>query len=324
MTELRTHGVESQSVQATEYATMLGGGEALLAVCEYAFDRFGISRFRRDKPAYDLLMNQLQWEQIREILQRILLMHDLEAAVQFHEERFMRSLTNSCTEDAPEIGGADPGLPHGWFTVLEAAYERLVDVDGLCRIYAYYIIMGVDAEELLKLNEYSPVPFFFNHYVEKLHDLAGERWPEFVQRIENLYDKYRSDPMFHSRNRQYEALLIQERHGAAAIQYCSRRCKDWYDEALVSDLFAVMAEYDLGKAADLLLHPLHDADSKLMRDNTPEGAQHVVNLLRRAGISTNGALVRQEAERLMRMYRHREHLKSLLKNLIKELPQEMN
>lgn len=324
MTEPRAHALESQSVQAEGYATMLGSGEALLAVCDYAFDRFGISSFHHDKPAYDVLMNQLQWEQIREILQRVLLMHDLEAAVQFHEERFMRSLANSCTEDVPKIGGADLGLPHGWFTVLEAAYERLADADGLCRIYAYYIIMGTDAEEPLKLNEYSPVPFFFNHYVEKLHDLAGERWPEFVQRIENLYDKYRSDPLFHSRNRQYEALLIQERHGGAAIQYCSQRCKDWYDETLVSDLFAVMAEYDLGQAADLLLQPLHDADSKLMRDNTFEGAQRVVNLLRRADISSNCALVRQEAERLIRMYRHREYLKSLLKDLIKELPQEMD
>lgn len=323
MTELSSYSEKSHPMTFAyeQHSKILGDGEALQSVCDYAFDRFGI-RCLHDERDYDRLIHQFQWEQVRDMLQRALSMHDLETAIQRDEQQFMQSLANSCDENAPQIGGGDPGLPHGWLTLLEAAYERLGDTEGLRRTYEYYIITGTAVEIP---NKYDPVPYFFNHYVEKLHELDDElgdgRWQESIQRIEHLYDTYRSDPMFHSRNRPYEALLIQEQRGAAAMRYCARRCKDWYDEALISDLFPVLTEYDFDKASNLLLQPLHDADSKLLRDNTPKGAQRIANLLRRLGVSSHSTRIREEAERLIRMYRHRDHLKAFLKDLIKELPQ---
>lgn len=41
-----------------------------------------------------------------------------------------------------DVPGLEETLPHGWFTMLEAAYERLGDSAGLAKVYAIYIAQG--------------------------------------------------------------------------------------------------------------------------------------------------------------------------------------
>ena len=327
---------EQSAVEPAAEPAVIGDGEAGRAAYEYAQNRFELLSFGAGIPCdYDLIMDVAQWECIREVLQRLLTMQDLEAAVRTSAHRCMQQLADSCGEDSAVDDVGDPSLPHGWLTILEAAYERLGDKAGLCRVYAYYIITGDGMDHSMTLqgstheaaqerDSWETEPMTADkecvarasHYVNKLRALAADQWPESVTRIESLYDRYYSDPMFHSRNYRYEALLRQERQGGEALRYCQRRCRTWYDHKLVSDMFDVMVQSDLEAACELLLRPLHNADSNLMRNNTPRNVSRIMSLLRRLGSVAGTERVKTEAERLSDRYRGRTQLRKELQSLI--------
>jgi hypothetical protein len=342
--DMASSGDEVDEVDGKDVTPAIcGNGEAGRAVYEYARLRFGMPHFRdRGTLGYDLIMDPHQWEQVREVLERMTSMRDLEAAVQTQGARDMWQLANSGVSDdcdgdydgADGAGVRDPSLPHGWLTLLEAAYERLGDRDGLCRLYSYYIITdeitdrptlenvicggdgdasndgddGNDGADAQRRRD--------AHYIDALRALMPEQWPEAVARIVEIYQRCCSDPMFHSRDPMYETLLKQERLSDAAWQYCTMQSQGWRDDELIMDMFELMAQDHRDEACALLLEPLYDADSRLMSNNTAEGAGQVVALLRRCAAVMGTQRATAEAERLMGMYRSRTGLRHALEALI--------
>ncbi|OXN01051.1 hypothetical protein [Bifidobacterium vansinderenii] len=107
----------------------------------------------------------------------------------------------------------DATLPHGWFTLLESAYERAEDVDQLARIYAIYIVQGKNPQDA--------------RYVDRLRwMLSGSRALE--SKLNTLIDdiiryyKPPKDEWHHDRsNRAYEQLLRVFMMSDAAVEYCN-------------------------------------------------------------------------------------------------------
>ncbi|MBT1176515.1 hypothetical protein JS532_02910 [Bifidobacterium callimiconis] len=113
-------------------------------------------------------------------------------------------------QDTPDL---DATLPHGWFTLLESAYERARDVDQLARIYAIYIVQGKNPQDA--------------RYVDRLRwMLSGSRELEFklntlIDDITHYYrpskDKWHRDRS----NRAYEHLLRVFMMSDEAVKYCN-------------------------------------------------------------------------------------------------------
>ncbi|OZG58458.1 hypothetical protein BTIS_0827 [Bifidobacterium tissieri] len=305
----------------------IGDGEAGRAVLEYVWSSF--ARYHSDdmrESDYRLIMDDQQWAMVRDLLQRYLAMDDLDDAVQVFRDREMGKLADSCLPDAVP-SPAPPGLPQGWWTLLEAAYECLGDEEGLRRIYACYIVT-----DRLPWHRRSQMPsrvprhereIDSAHYVRKLKTLSGEHWPEDVRRMVEVHQRYYRDPMLSGRQLAYEELLLSERLSDAAWRYCKVRCHSRYTLAseaaeLMERMFDVVSERHAEEACDILLAPLHDADSPMLSNDSPERVTQIITVLRKC-LPYVGNRVREECERLYGMYRHRQLLRSELKKLLEHV-----
>ncbi|WP_126029558.1 hypothetical protein [Bifidobacterium callimiconis] len=307
----------------------IGDGEAGHAVLEYvwsSFARYHSSDMRESD--YRLIMDDRQWATVCDLLQGYLAMDDLDNAVRVFRDRRMQELADSCLPDA-EPTPAPPGLPQGWWTLLEAAYERLGNENGLRRIYACYIV----TDRLPWSRKASDVPdsevprhgreIDHDYYVRKLKTLSGEHWPEDVRRIVRVHQRYYRDPMFAGRQLSYEELLRSERLSDAAWRYCKVRSHPRYsllDDAaeLMEDMFDVVAEQHAEEACNILLVPLRDADSSILKNDSPELVAQVIEVLRKCQPYVADRVC-AECERLYGMYRHRQRLRGELKKLMGEL-----
>lgn len=349
----------------------IGDGEATRAVTNYVRQRFWLPNFTWDKSPNEVLrMNAAQWEAIRAMLERALELDDLSVAFQLVRGRDFHALSyDDYADDDPDNEDdeddeddeldesgyhvvephADPALPNGWLTLLEASYEQLGDVDGLERFYEYCILTDIGMEECGHGNENEDenenTEDEIHHdtesgtvhrtYLDRLRDLvnrtaagnhqvAAERWSRAVDAIITAFET--ADAMEYpvERTQAYERLLLEERLGDAAWKYCERRIRDpWARSAssiaLVERFLDVFTPDHAAEACELLLKPLHDADSELMRDDSAEHRQDIVRILTRCRPYMGVERVRAETERLLRMYRRRRELQESLKEFLNGL-----
>ncbi|OXN01049.1 hypothetical protein [Bifidobacterium vansinderenii] len=324
-----TMDVDPEVADTHPRADHIGDGAAGRAVSAYVFDSFG--RYRLDDTSesdYLLVMDDRQWAMTRDLLQWYLAMDDLDHAVKTIHDQKTRELADIGLPDA-NPSPAPPGLPQGWWTLLEAAYERLGDEDGLRRIYACYIVI----DRLPWRWKISGVPGFdvprrgreidYGLYVRKLKALAGEQWPEDVRRMVRVHQRYYRDPIFAGRQLAYEELLRSERLSDAAWRYCKVRCRSRYVVAstaaeLMDTMFDIVVEHHAEDVCNILLSPLRDADSPILKSDSPELVAQVIEVLRKCQPYVENR-VHEECERLYAMYRHRQRLRGELKRLLREL-----
>lgn len=102
-------------------------------------------------------------------------------------------------------------LPHGWLTILEAAYEHLDDTAGLRRLYILYILLATHGQEAV--------------YVQLLRDISGNNWQEDLKTIVDLAYENRFDLKRHD-NPAYERVLREEQLVDAAYVYTAMHFAD--------------------------------------------------------------------------------------------------
>lgn len=348
----------------------LGAGVASRMVADYVRRRFWLPAFAYDRtPECALRINGDEWMVIRDVLEWLLGLGNLDTAMQLVRGRDVHELTHDpdCDEEDEEedddwecgyrmVHPQDPGLPNGWMTLLEAAYEQLGDAEGLERLYAYYILtdlpttqahgIGTNEEEEEETDEGSDgtdeengrhcpsggTASNPNGIIDRLRhlamrdedaDRAQTHWHELLDAIVHAFE-IADDPGFPIRSRTYEELLNRERLSDAAWRYC-RRGSDtpWFgtrERARLNRLFDTVAINHAGEACELLLRPLHDADSALMHDDTMENRREIMRTLRRCGDHMGAGRAHAEAERLFRLYRSRTELRDAIAAFMEALP----
>ncbi|RSX56937.1 hypothetical protein [Bifidobacterium samirii] len=316
-----TSDTDSDATGARQPVEHIGDGEAGHAVLAYlwrGFARYGSGGMHESD--YRLIMDDDQWMMVRDLLQRYLAMDDLDDAVRAIRDREMQRLADSSQTDT-EPEPTPPGLPQGWWTLLEAAYERLGDEEGLRRIYMCYIVTN-RLPRPRKSPEATGLGLVIDpmHYVRKLKTLSGEHWSEDVRCMVRVHQRHYRDPMFAGWQLSYEALLRSERLSDAAWRYCRVRCLSRYasaDEAvgLMSTMFDVVAERHAEEVCNLLLDSLRDADSPMLCEDSPERVEQVIAVLRKC-LPYDADRVHAECERLHGMYRRRRQLRSALEALM--------
>lgn len=304
----------------TDTPRIIGDGAAGREIYAYIYDHFGGYALTRDETSdYSMVTDVQGWRWIRDFMQRLLAMDDgLETAIRVRTARETSRMFEEC-HCGQEDERANPPIldpPGICWTWLEASYERLGDVGGLCRLYAYRIVMDSSDGKTRAKNEQRAHDLW---YIRKLRNLAGDDWNDYVLRIVDLQERYHGDPMFHGRNPAYEELLGQEMLSDAAWKYCKARCRDFRDDKVIERLFAVMAHTRADDACDLLLEPLHDADSDLMRSDSERNINRICSMLRLVAGTAGADKARDEIDRLLRMYRRRKNLRAALEGLRDEL-----
>lgn len=109
-------------------------------------------------------------------------------------------------------------LPHGWFTLLEAAYERLGDRENLAKVYAVYIAQGLLPQDA--------------RYVDRLRWLLGDTkaLDVMIGELTGGFRPMKDDRMRPTAGLAYEHLLREFRLSDEAVAYCEvlrkydRRC----------------------------------------------------------------------------------------------------
>ena len=326
------------------------------ALAAYIRRRFWLPVFAYDRTTQCALrMTGDEWTAIRNILQRLTGLDDLSVAMQLARGRDVHALTydpdGDDDDDEAEIDEdgyrivdpqPDPGLPHGWLTLLEAAYEQLDDADGLERLYAYYILADMTSDAFIAGDEDDEDDETGNaecdrdgrnpddktthagHIIGKLRRLATRpgrfdddsqaetHWHELLDTIVHAFESA-DDPGFPLHSIAYEELLAQERLSDAAWRYCRRESDTpWFgarERASLDRLFDVIAIDHAAEACELTLRPLHDADSALMREDTQENRRKILLTLNRCATYAGPDRARNEAERLLRLYRKRKELR---------------
>lgn len=164
----------------------------------YLSHRFGID--------YEQAMpDEEEWRFIRNKLQKLTAMNDLEQALCRYRRALDRQLEREEEHERQEeerrrnpkpgppwevcagipdppgfMRNGDPDLPQGWLTVLEAAYEHFDDHDGLVNLNTFYYITECD---------YRPMSDSGKH-LDKVQELCGEHWKEQCERMISLIAKY--------------------------------------------------------------------------------------------------------------------------------------
>lgn len=320
--------------------------KASQAVTDYVRRRFWLPIFRYDRtPDRVLRLNGDQWRAIRDALEPLYGLADLRIAMQLARGRDANALSaceadddddDDDDEDGPDEdgyrvvdGGADPGLPHGWLTLLEAAYERLGDAKGLERLYAYYICNNIlrdddDCDDDDNAGG-GPGDSVDNTYIGRLHDLvmrsaedkpsADTLWRTMLGNIVEAFE-YADDPGFPVDSRSYETLLARERLSDAAWRYCETHADMQWHPAQTRDLldrlFDAAAINHATEICELLLLPLHDADSDLMSEDSEENRREILRTLERCAAHLGVERAHAEAGRLHRLYRGRKELRESL------------
>ena len=156
--------------------------------------------------------------------------------------------------DEPDL---DMVLPHGWFTLLEAAYEQLGNVGQLAKIYCVYIVQGVlpqdaryvDRLQWLLSDTMVSLPVFDSDnkksFADDLSTLESEEsGSDYLQNLIGIVtSKYRptvNDQNVPITNRVYEHLLREFQLSDEALAYCETTIKaDPYCRDRLSETIAI-------------------------------------------------------------------------------------
>lgn len=117
--------------------------------------------------------------------------------------------------DEPDLSAV---LPHGWFTMLEAAYEGLGDFEGLAKVYGVYIAQGHLPQD--------------SRYVDRLRWLLGEstELTDMIGKLTKGFHPVRNVYQKPVPNLAYEHLLREFLLSDESVAYCEslrecdRRC----------------------------------------------------------------------------------------------------
>lgn len=134
-------------------------------------------------------------------------------------------------------------LPHGWLTILEAAYEQLDDTEGLRRLFMLHILLASANADV--------------KYVRRLRDLSGDRWPDDVATIVAKARDHRHATLMHD-NPAYERLLVEEHLRDATIDYVQGRDRLGSDRFL--RMLPALADGDDGSLLTTLTDQFLDRD----------------------------------------------------------------
>lgn len=337
----------------------IADGDATNAVTNYVRRRFWQPRSRYLNDDVTPHMDDAQWEAIRALLEQLYGLDDLTCALKLVRVREFHALSHCGGDEWIDDDGymdesgyhvvdqrADPALPNGWITLLEASYEQLNDIDGLERLYAYCLLIDLtpadhgythqDDDE----TDWDGDTDEANHgtYLDKLRNLVDqtadgnphavhERWDHIINTIVTAFET--ADAMEYpiSHAQAYEDLLIEERLEDAAWRYCDRRIHDpWADDAssiaLMKRLLDAIGPNHASDACEILLKPLHDADSALMHTDSAEHRRDIIQTLIQCKAHVGIGRIRNEAERLIRMYRSRKELQESLNRFVHELDED--
>lgn len=269
------------------------------------------------------LFTESQWTAIREILERLYGLGDLETALTYAADRRQDGLGRRVdppldsrdVEPDPDdellrpFGQQWAALPNGDLSVLEAAYEHMDDRDATMRLIMYYLL--VDCVE-------------YESYLNLLRALAGEAWPAVRARLVELFDEYGQHIMGLTRNLAYEHLLVEEHLGEAAWRYMQARMH--IDESeqvffgfvkpqfrpMLEALAPVVGEAHSEEVSVLLAQPLRDADGDLLREDTTSHWMRIAEIFRQLIAAGNLECAERQRARLTTMYPRRRELHAVL------------
>lgn len=186
-------------------------------------------------------------------------------------------------------------LPHGWLTVLEAAYEHLHDVEGLRRLYAMYILGARDDADA--------------QYVPRLRALSGSHWADDVALIEHWATDGHGLNMPRDDNSAYERLLREEHLVAAAKCYCMLHSS----EERRLRLLDMLVEGESEDSIDRLLGFLRQPDSAVYLGDVEQSARLVGAWLDRISEVLGFARAADLAAWIADMFPNREFLQARLR-----------
>lgn len=257
------------------------------------------------------LFTESQWVALAEILERFYGMSSIERAMQYRYERASESIERyvepplylryTKPENMPWTPRGTQELPNGQLSILEAAYEHFGDYDKMRTLIMYYILGDC---------------FSYKQYLPLLRKLCGSDWPDERARMVAVFEQYKPAV----RNLAYEYFLAEEELSDAAWHYlCALQdvaeLFDYYvahaDDGL-TQLFTVAGVSHGKELASLLLEPLQDADSSVLRDDTPMNRLRIATIMRLCRQSLDETTVRTQRKRLAAMYPKRVELQAML------------
>ncbi|WP_236034441.1 SWIM zinc finger family protein [Bifidobacterium saguinibicoloris] len=191
-------------------------------------------------------------------------------------------------------------LPHTWMTFLEAAYEHLKDVEGLRRLYAYYILIAQTYPEAV--------------YVERLRYISGEHWEEDRDLIVSLCEKQRRGLMWPAVNPAYERLLREDRLADAAMKYTRLKSPDVMVRML--DVIALDPQH-AQEALRRLCEVLQDPDSVLYESDDARSAKRVGRWIRKIEAVYGFEQAAACSEDIISMFPHRSELRAELSEYLR-------
>ncbi|RSX52035.1 SWIM zinc finger family protein [Bifidobacterium callimiconis] len=194
-------------------------------------------------------------------------------------------------------------LPHTWMTILEAAYERLHDAEGLRRLYMYYIVIAQTDPEAV--------------YVERLRAISGEHWAEDRDEIVRLQRTCRRFGMMSAVNPAYERLVREERLTDEAFDYCLTGGMD--DIAIrLLDVLAQNPE-SLDRTLHYFRNVLKDPDSDVYKQDDAASAERVGRWIRKIDTVIGYDEACSLAEHIVGMFPQRKKLRECLADYVSEV-----
>ena len=193
-------------------------------------------------------------------------------------------------------------LPHGWLTLLEAAYEHLEDREGLRRLYVLYIFMARSLPESV--------------YVRKLREISGGHWQENRDAIISYAHMYKYRMAHGNDNPAYERFLIEEHLPQAADEYCvfSRS-----DNRLLR-MLDLVAEANPDRCKKFVFDMLMQPDSRIYQGEPKQSAIRVGTWIRRINEVFGEAEACNLSRHITQMFPKREHLHNELAEYLDEMP----
>jgi hypothetical protein len=196
------------------------------------------------------LLEERDWLDIVRIMELMTSMSDLRMAVR----RRIRQEFPGSVREAEEQASKDLSfLPFGWFSILEAGYEILGDLDGLKALYEFYIVTNM---------AHSPRGTDDIDYHRRLEILTGNDFESESRYVANV--AYTEMTMEFGRTRALEDLIQMTKLSDDALFYCNL-LQDSDKSKATSEMAVTIALKHSQEAGEFLLEPLFDADSWLYK-----------------------------------------------------------
>ena len=258
------------------------------------------------------LLEDRDWLDIVRIMELMTSMGNMRMAVRRHVRPELPSSIREMEESASKNLSF---LPFGWFSILEAGYESLGDLDGLKTLYGFYIATNM---------AHSPRGAEDVDYHRRLETLARDSFESESRYIANV--AYTEMAMGFGRIPALEDLMQMAKLSDDALFYCDSLQGNDKSKA-ASKMAATIALKHPQGAGEFLLEPIFDADSWLYRKNdfsleglTTSSEVRVQRQLRQVRKVLGAQKAAEMASRVMVMFPKRHALLSAVKLFISGAP----